>query len=177
MATLGDDPSTAQPDEVFGMFDVFLHSMAEARLENIAAQKRKEEEEKRQMQEAEVININTLKKIRNHHLLLCFQLRKKTIDRKSNKDATLSRVSKGLTIGNVTNGHNGTTNGCVNGDKGEFDDLISALRAGDVFGEDLVKMRRNRRKANASPHRISQTSNSSIRESRENSRERVTSRK
>lgn len=89
----------------------------------------------------------------------------------------LNRVSKGLTIGNGTNGHNGTTNGCVNGDKGEFDDLISALRAGDVFGEDLVKMRRNRRKANASPHRISQTSNSSMRESRENSRERVTSRK
>ncbi|XP_062616662.1 disheveled-associated activator of morphogenesis 1-like [Saccostrea cucullata] len=30
--------------------------------------------------------------------------------------------------------------------KGEFDELISALRTGDVFGEDLVKMRRNRKR-------------------------------
>ncbi len=92
----------------------------------------------------------------------------------------LSRVSKGLTIGNGQNGQNGQngSNGChVNGDKGEFDDLISALRAGDVFGEDLVKMRRNRRRANGSPHRISQTSNSSVRDSRENSRERALNRK
>ena len=57
----------------------------------------------------------------------------------------LNRVSKGLSVGNGHNGnHNGGQNGChVNGDKGEFDDLISALRAGDVFGENLVKMRRN----------------------------------
>lgn len=34
-----------------------------------------------------------------------------------------------------------------NGDKGEFDDLISALRTGDVFGEDMAKMaKRNRRR-------------------------------
>lgn len=106
---------------------------------------------------------------------LIVQLRKRTIDRKSSKEAMLNRVSKGLTIGN---GQNGGSNGChVNGDKGEFDDLISALRAGDVFGEDLVKMRRNRRRANGSPHRISQTSNSSVRDSRENSRERALNRK
>ncbi|XP_035825837.1 disheveled-associated activator of morphogenesis 1 [Aplysia californica] len=36
-----------------------------------------------------------------------------------------------------------------NGDKGEFDDLISALRTGDVFGEDMAKMaKRNRRRVN-----------------------------
>lgn len=90
----------------------------------------------------------------------------------------LNRVSKGLNGvngHNGQNGHNGHTNG---GDKGEFDDLISALRAGDVFGEDLVKMRRNRRRANgASPHRISQTSTSSVTYSRENSRERTVGRK
>ncbi|KAK4021110.1 hypothetical protein OUZ56_003040 [Daphnia magna] len=155
IGTLGDDPSTAQPDEVFGVFGVFLNSMAEARQENLAAKKRKDEEEKRLLQEAD--------------------LRKRTIDRKTSKEAMLSRVSKGLTIGN---GQNGGSNGChVNGDKGEFDDLISALRAGDVFGEDLVKMRRNRRRANGSPHRISQTSNSSVRDSRENSRERALNRK
>ena len=54
IVTLGDDPSTAQPDEVFGVFDAFLNSMAEARQENMATKKRKEEEGKRQLQEAEV---------------------------------------------------------------------------------------------------------------------------
>ena len=29
---------------------------------------------------------------------------------------------------------------------GEFDDLISALRTGDVFGEDMAKLKRTRRK-------------------------------
>ncbi|KAK3092739.1 hypothetical protein FSP39_006760 [Pinctada imbricata] len=38
------------------------------------------------------------------------------------------------------NGQDGKSN------KGEFDELISALRTGDVFGEDLVKMRRNRKR-------------------------------
>lgn len=31
-------------------------------------------------------------------------------------------------------------------DKGEFDDLISALRTGDVFGDEFSKVRRNRRR-------------------------------
>ncbi len=39
--------------------------------------------------------------------------------------------------------------------KGEFDDLISALRTGDVFGEDMAKLNkvRNRRRP-SSPARI-----------------------
>ncbi len=33
----------------------------------------------------------------------------------------------------------------MNGDiAGEFDDLISALRTGDVFGDDMAKMKRNK---------------------------------
>lgn len=32
---------------------------------------------------------------------------------------------------------------------GEFDDLISALRTGDVFGEDIAKLKRQRRRQNA----------------------------
>ncbi|KAK7103370.1 disheveled-associated activator of morphogenesis 1-like [Littorina saxatilis] len=36
-----------------------------------------------------------------------------------------------------------------NPEKGEFDDLISALRTGDVFGEDLAKLKRQRRRVNA----------------------------
>ena len=31
---------------------------------------------------------------------------------------------------------------------GEFDDLISALRTGDVFGDDIVKLRRVRKRNN-----------------------------
>ncbi|XP_025103883.1 LOW QUALITY PROTEIN: disheveled-associated activator of morphogenesis 2-like [Pomacea canaliculata] len=36
-----------------------------------------------------------------------------------------------------------------NHEKGEFDDLISALRTGDVFGEDIAKLKRQRRRQNA----------------------------
>lgn len=31
---------------------------------------------------------------------------------------------------------------------GEFDDLVSALRSGEVFDKDLSKMKRNRKRAN-----------------------------
>ncbi|CAG2221784.1 DAAM [Mytilus edulis] len=50
-------------------------------------------------------------------------------------------------------------NGKAGSAKGEFDELISALRTGDVFGEDLSKMRRNRKRA--------------VTPQRENSRERA----
>lgn len=55
--------------------------------------------------------------------------------------------------------------------KGEFDDLISALRTGDVFGEDMAKFKRSRKS------RIS-SGNSPPRKNavhREDSRERVLS--
>lgn len=172
---LGDDPSTAQPDEVFAIFDAFLNSMTEAKLENEAARKRKEEEERRILQEAEVLGFTHFIIITIFSLIFSrSQMRKRTIDRKTSKEAVASHLSKGLGISN------GKSNGHTNGDKGEFDDLISALRAGDVFGEDLVKMRRNRqRRANGSPHRTSQTSSASTPApfSRENSRERALSRK
>jgi dishevelled associated activator of morphogenesis len=52
--------------------------------------------------------------------------------------------------------------------KGEFDDLISALRTGDVFGEDVAKFKRSRKsKGGNSPPR--NRSNGS----REDSRERT----
>ena len=34
---------------------------------------------------------------------------------------------------------------------GEFDDLVSALRSGEVFDKDLSKMKRNRRRINSQP--------------------------
>lgn len=57
ISTFGDDPSKAQPDEVFAIFDVFLNSMMEAQQDNLAAKKRKEEEERRLLQDAEVSSI------------------------------------------------------------------------------------------------------------------------
>ena len=36
-------------------------------------------------------------------------------------------------------------------DKAEFDDLISALRTGDVFGENMDKFKRNRKSRNSPP--------------------------
>lgn len=52
--------------------------------------------------------------------------------------------------------------------KGEFDDLISALRTGDVFGEDMAKFKRSRKtKGGNSPPR-GRTNGS-----REDSRERT----
>ncbi|KAK2166761.1 hypothetical protein NP493_1306g00020 [Ridgeia piscesae] len=46
---------------------------------------------------------------------------------------------------------NAKENGITN-EKGEFDDLISALRTGDVFGEDMAKMKRNRRRSSSTTH-------------------------
>lgn len=58
----GEDNSTIQPDDFFGIFDTFLTSFNEAKhdLENI--RKRRDEEEKRAKQEVEVNNI-----VKNKH--------------------------------------------------------------------------------------------------------------
>lgn len=73
------------------------------------------------------------------------QMKKRTIDRKS-KDGLLSSMAKnlGLKSSSSPNKSESANN------KGEFDDLISALRTGDVFGEDMAKYKRSRKpKANA----------------------------
>lgn len=62
------------------------------------------------------------------------QLKKRTIERK-NKEGLMSSVAKNL--GLKTDSKTDT--------KGEFDDLISALRTGDVFGEDMAKFKRSRK--------------------------------
>lgn len=50
----GEDDTSIQPDEFFGMFDSFLTALHEARMDNENGKKRREEEEKRAKQEAEV---------------------------------------------------------------------------------------------------------------------------
>lgn len=86
-------------------------------------------------------------------------MKKRTFDRKQCKELNGSILSGG------GDGHlrNGVANGKLVADKGEFDDLISALRTGDVFGEEsIAKMKRNRR-ARHSPPKID----------RDDSRERI----
>lgn len=60
--------------------------------------------------------------------------------------------------------------------KGEFDDLISALRTGDVFGEDMAKFKRSRKNRLGNSKDASGSSTSPPRHSsshREESRERT----
>lgn len=114
----GEDGSVLQPDEFFGIFDNFLVGFAEARQDNENFRRRQEEDEKRAKQEAE--------------------MKKRTIERKS-KDGLMSSVAKNLGFSK------GTKESKDNNKAGEFDDLISALRTGDVFGEDMAKFKRSRK--------------------------------
>ncbi|XP_076360416.1 disheveled-associated activator of morphogenesis 1-like isoform X3 [Tachypleus tridentatus] len=144
----GEDPTQMQPDEFFAIFDTFLTSYNEARQECDNLRKKRESEEKRAKQEAE------MKK----------------------------KEKPGKEISNKT--VNGLKNGSINGirtihgtpDKGEFDDLISALRTGDVFGDDLAKFRRNKRRG-SQQHASTLGSEVSPRRSslRDSSRERMCS--
>lgn len=87
-------------------------------------------------------------------------MKKRTMERKNSRTAEKNGLtsSPGLRNGSL---HNGSA-------KGEFDDLISALRTGDVFGEDKIKRNRKSRLNSSPPRRNSLN--------REDSRERVISR-
>lgn len=63
-------------------------------------------------------------------------MKKRTIERK-NKEGLMNSVAKNLGLKSASDPRNDT--------KGEFDDLISALRTGDVFGEDMAKFKRSRK--------------------------------
>jgi dishevelled associated activator of morphogenesis len=59
------------------------------------------------------------------------------MERKQSREGLLG----GIKSNGVANNKESPTKG-----KGEFDDLISALRTGDVFGEDVAKFKRSRRR-------------------------------
>lgn len=62
------------------------------------------------------------------------------MERKNSREGILNSIAL-----SKKNEANANTNG--QGDnKGEFDDLISALRTGDVFGEDIAKFKRSKRR-------------------------------
>lgn len=85
------------------------------------------------------------------------ELKKLTLERKHSREGILSSISRNLSL------KNGESDA-----KGEFDDLISALRTGDVFGEDVAKFKRSRKNriVGGSPPRRNSVN-------REDSRERV----
>uniref|UniRef100_A0AAG5CZK0 FH2 domain-containing protein n=1 Tax=Anopheles atroparvus TaxID=41427 RepID=A0AAG5CZK0_ANOAO len=152
----GEDGSIVQPEEFFGIFDGFLTALMEAKMDNENFRRRQEEEEKRAKQEAE--------------------LKKRTIERKS-KEGLLNSVAGKLGLKSKhsgTNGTNGPVTAADANNKGEFDDLISALRTGDVFGEDMAKFKRSR-KTRLGPNGTNNTSPPRSRNSigREDSRERT----
>ncbi|XP_049319700.1 disheveled-associated activator of morphogenesis 1 isoform X1 [Astyanax mexicanus] len=101
----GEDGSSSQPDDFFGIFDQFLQSFSEAKQENENTRKRKEEEERRARIEAQMKE----------------QREKERKARKAKENSE---------------------------EDGEFDDLVSALRSGEVFDKDLSKMKRNRKRPN-----------------------------
>jgi len=119
-----EDPTTTQSDEFFGTFDHFITCFQEAKMDNENARKKREEEEKIAKQHQE--------------------MRMRTLERKK---SNASRMANGQPIQ-----QNGTQNS-KNDEQTEFDDLISALRTGDVFGENMDKFKRNR-KLRTSPPRV-----------------------
>lgn len=56
MRLFGEDNTSIQPDDFFGIFDAFLSALNEARQDNENMRRKKDEEEKRAKQEAEVGN-------------------------------------------------------------------------------------------------------------------------
>ena len=77
--------------------------------------------------------------------------KKSSAGRMNGGAAHLVQIGNGHVTNHVGPMQNGKANG--GGEKTEFDDLISALRTGDVFGENMDKFRRNR-KTRASPPRV-----------------------
>jgi len=67
------------------------------------------------------------------------EMRMRTLERKK---SNASRLTSGHPLPNGHQGHQQQT---------EFDDLISALRTGDVFGENMDKFKRNRKSRNSPP--------------------------
>lgn len=72
-------------------------------------------------------------------MLIMLQLKKRTMERKQSREGLLGGIKANGIAGNKNK--ESPTKG-----KGEFDDLISALRTGDVFGEDVAKFKRSRRR-------------------------------
>merc|ERR1711993_171412 len=91
-----EDPATTQSDEFFGIFDHFITSFGEAKMDNDNAKRKREEEEKIAKQHQE--------------------MRMRTLERKK---SNASRLNGYHNNPNSVNGNSSPT------EKNEFDDLIS----------------------------------------------------
>lgn len=94
-------------------------------------------------------------------------MKKRTIERKS-KEGLLSSIGNKLGLGK---GDSKSSQQQQDNNKGEFDDLISALRTGDVFGEDMAKFKRSRKKGAGGQNTSPPRNRNGV--SREDSRERT----
>lgn len=121
-ATLfGEDAKATQPEDFFGTFDSFIDTFRDVKkdLENM---KKKEEEEERKRKEAERREVEREKRARE-------------------RSTRLGGGGGGGGGGQAAPGD--SSSGGEN--ENDFDDLISALRSGDVFGKDIDKMRRKKK--------------------------------
>ncbi|KAK6488676.1 disheveled-associated activator of morphogenesis 2-like isoform X1 [Huso huso] len=102
----GEDEGRMQPDEFFGIFDMFLQSFSDAHQDLQNMRCKKEEEERRARMEA-------------------------MLREQREKERRLKKIKAGS----------------ISEESGEFDDLVSALRSGEVFDKDLSKLKRNRKRS------------------------------
>jgi len=110
----GEDPKQVSLDEFFAIFDSFLTSFLDAKGENLAMRRKKEEEERKARELAEQKERErtraAARKLMNENGIP--EEKRKSISERS---------------------------------PGEFDDLISALRTGDVFGDEMNKFKGRKR--------------------------------
>ncbi|XP_014663901.1 PREDICTED: disheveled-associated activator of morphogenesis 1-like isoform X2 [Priapulus caudatus] len=118
----GESSKSMQPDELFGIFDQFLVSASDAKVDMDTYKKKQAEEEKRLKQE-------------NERRLKIEHERKKKLDKEKELNKNIKPKN-----GKIVNGVDSKEK-----NPGEFDDLISALRTGDVFGDEMSKLSLKRR--------------------------------
>lgn len=108
----------------FAIVDTFIAAFAEAKQDNKNMAKRKEEEEKRALIEAQV---------------------RTGLDKKEGKRTCQSRILQSYCLPlQLKKEREQRAKKAAEEDRSEFDDLVSALRSGEVFDKDMSKM--NRRK-------------------------------
>ena len=148
-----------QPDEFFGIFDAFLQAFSEARQDLEAMRRRKEEEERRARMEAMVRGPLGAGHVRPEARgapgvargqtqsrrqspcgcqLLTFPPRlplPTTPQLKEQRERERWQRQRKVHAGSALE------------EGGEFDDLVSALRSGEVFDKDLCKLKRSRKRS------------------------------
>ncbi|KAK3868658.1 hypothetical protein Pcinc_025970 [Petrolisthes cinctipes] len=125
----GEDSKTTQPEDFFGTFDSFIDTFRDVKkdLENM---RKKEEEEERKKKEAERREVE----------------RERRAKERSIRQQAGGAGGAGTGAGGAGGGAGGdSSSGGEN--ENDFDDLISALRSGDVFGKDIDKMRRKKKQS------------------------------